>query len=79
MAVALLASRDQTVVSTALPTIVGDLGGVRHLHLFLELDLLHQPARRSRCARGEAWLLGRLATRPTCTRRRSRSPAASRG
>ncbi len=29
--VALLASLDQTIVSTALPTIVGDLGGVQHL------------------------------------------------
>ncbi|HLG93014.1 MAG TPA: MDR family MFS transporter [Acidimicrobiales bacterium] len=29
----LLASLDQTIVSTALPTIVGDLGGLRHLSL----------------------------------------------
>src|SRR5437868_11520786 len=29
--VLLLASLDQTIVSTALPTIVGDLGGVSHL------------------------------------------------
>src|SRR5215470_11305273 len=29
--VLLLASLDQTIVSTALPTIVGDLGGVNHL------------------------------------------------
>src|SRR2546427_12167800 len=29
--VLLLASLDQTIVSTALPTIVGDLGGVQHL------------------------------------------------
>jgi hypothetical protein len=27
----LLASLDQTIVSTALPTIVGDLGGIEHL------------------------------------------------
>jgi len=27
----LLASLDQTIVSTALPTIVGDLGGLQHL------------------------------------------------
>jgi hypothetical protein len=26
-----LASLDQTIVSTALPTIVGDLGGLNHL------------------------------------------------
>src|SRR4051794_23220177 len=29
--VLLLASLDQTIVSTALPTIVGDLGGINHL------------------------------------------------
>jgi MFS family permease len=29
--VLLLASLDQTIVSTALPTIVGDLGGISHL------------------------------------------------
>src|SRR3954470_11391186 len=29
--VALLASLDQTIVSTALPTIVGDLGGLEHI------------------------------------------------
>ena len=29
--VLLLASLDQTIVSTALPTIVGDLGGLDHL------------------------------------------------
>src|ERR687885_555413 len=31
MLVLLLASLDQTIVSTALPTIVGDLGGIAHL------------------------------------------------
>ena len=31
MLVLLLASLDQTIVSTALPTIVGDLGGLNHL------------------------------------------------
>src|SRR5881275_2371092 len=31
MLVLLLAALDQTIVSTALPTIVGDLGGVNHL------------------------------------------------
>src|SRR5664279_2161014 len=31
MIVLLLASLDQTIVSTALPTIVGDLGGLSHL------------------------------------------------
>ena len=31
MLVMLLASLDSTIVSTALPTIVGDLGGIEHL------------------------------------------------
>src|SRR3954449_159306 len=31
MLVLLLAALDQTIVSTALPTIVGDLGGINHL------------------------------------------------
>src|ERR1044072_3580215 len=31
MLVLLLAALDQTIVSTALPTIVGDLGGITHL------------------------------------------------
>jgi MFS family permease len=31
MLVLLLASLDQTIVSTALPTIVGELGGIEHL------------------------------------------------
>ena len=31
--VMLLASLDQTIVSTALPTIVGDLGGLDHISL----------------------------------------------
>ena len=31
MLVMLLASLDQTIVSTALPTIVGELGGLAHL------------------------------------------------
>jgi hypothetical protein len=30
MLVLLMASLDQTIVSTALPTIVGDLGGLSH-------------------------------------------------
>ena len=29
--VLMLAALDQTIVSTALPTIVGDLGGIEHL------------------------------------------------
>jgi MFS family permease len=38
--VMLLASLDQTIVSTALPTIVGDLGGVTHLSLVVTAYLL---------------------------------------
>ena len=35
--VLLLASLDQTIVSTALPTIVGDLGGIAHLSWVVSL------------------------------------------
>ena len=38
--VALLASLDQTIVSTALPTIVGDLGGIQHLSWVVTAYLL---------------------------------------
>ena len=37
MLVMLLASLDQTIVSTALPTIVGDLGGIAHLSWVVSL------------------------------------------
>src|ERR687885_26290 len=40
MLVLLLASLDQTIVSTALPTIVGDLGGVSHLSWVVTAYLL---------------------------------------
>ena len=40
MLVALLASLDQTIVSTALPTIVGELGGVEHLSWVVTAYLL---------------------------------------
>jgi len=40
MLVALLASLDQTIVSTARPTIVGDLGGVEHLSWVVTAYLL---------------------------------------
>src|SRR5262245_41294013 len=36
----LLASLDQTIVSTALPTIVGDLGGINHLSWVVTAYLL---------------------------------------
>src|SRR6059058_3640362 len=40
MLVILLASLDQTIVSTALPTIVGDLGGLSHLSWVVTAYLL---------------------------------------
>ena len=40
MLVLLLASLDQTIVSTALPTIVGDLGGITHLSWVVTAYLL---------------------------------------
>src|SRR5579884_2566945 len=40
MLVLLVASLDQTIVSTALPTIVGDLGGVSHLSWVVTAYLL---------------------------------------
>ena len=40
MLVLLLASLDQTIVSTALPTIVGDLGGLKHLSWVVTAYLL---------------------------------------
>jgi len=40
MLVMLLASLDQTIVSTALPTIVGDLGGIAHLSWVVTAYLL---------------------------------------
>src|SRR4051812_46967291 len=40
MLVMLLASLDQTIVSTALPTIVGELGGLQHLSWVVTAYLL---------------------------------------
>ena len=40
MLVLLLASLDQTIVSTALPTIVGDFGGIEHLSWVVTAYLL---------------------------------------
>ena len=40
MLVMLLAALDQTIVSTALPTIVGDLGGIEHLSWVVTAYLL---------------------------------------
>ena len=44
MLVMLLASLDQTIVSTALPTIVGDLGGLEHLSWVVTAYLLARTA-----------------------------------
>src|SRR3982750_1013789 len=43
MLVVLLASLDQTIVATALPTIVGDLGGLEHLSWVVTAYLLASP------------------------------------
>ena len=44
MLVLLMASLDQTIVSTALPTIVGDLGGLTHISWVVTAYLLAQTA-----------------------------------
>src|SRR6202171_4350228 len=44
MLVMLLAALDQTIVATALPTIVGDLGGLSHLSWVTSAFLLAQTA-----------------------------------
>ena len=44
MLVLLMASLDQTIVSTALPTIVGDLGGLSHISWVVTAYLLAQTA-----------------------------------
>jgi hypothetical protein len=49
MLVLLLASLDQTIVSTALPTIVGDLGGLTHLSWVVTGYLLASTAVRRFC------------------------------
>src|SRR5690242_11239843 len=44
MLVLLLASLDQTIVATALPTIVGDFGGLEHISWVVSAYLLGQTA-----------------------------------
>src|SRR5215469_11728590 len=44
MLVMLMAALDQTIVSTALPTIVGDLGGLSHISWVVTAYLLAQTA-----------------------------------
>ncbi len=47
----MLAALDQTIVSTALPTIVGELGGLDHLSWVVTAYLLTSTARRRCTAR----------------------------
>ena len=54
MLVLLLASLDQTIVSTALPTIVGDLGGIEHLSWVVTAYLLGHHGRRRRSTASSA-------------------------
>ena len=65
MLVLLLASLDQTIVSTALPTIVGDLGGLTHLSWVVTAYLLASTV--------SAPLYGKLGDlygrKPSCRRR----------
>ena len=44
MLVLLLAALDQTIVATALPTIVGDFGGIQHISWVVSAYLLGQTA-----------------------------------
>ena len=48
----LLSALDQTIVSTALPTIVGDLGGAGHVSWVVTAYMLAEP--RPRCWRGSS-------------------------
>jgi MFS family permease len=47
----LLAALDQTIVSTALPTIVGDLGGLQHLSWVVTAYLLASTASTPLCGK----------------------------
>src|SRR5271156_533576 len=80
MLVLLLAALDQTIVSTALPTIVGDLGGVSHLSwvvtgYLLASTVTADPPRGSASARVEllrrAHLFGARAEDAAVTRFRT--------
>jgi MFS family permease len=51
----LLASLDQTIVSTALPTIVNDLGGLSHLSWVVTAYILASTAAPRCAARPGAW------------------------
>ena len=69
MLVLLLASLDQTIVSTALPTIVGDLGGISHLSWVVTAYLLTRDDRRPavRQARRSLRAQARPAGRRSCS------------
>ena len=53
-----LAALDQTIVSTALPTIVGDLGGLNHLSLGRHVLPARRPRPRRRCTASSATCTG---------------------
>ena len=53
-----LAALDQTIVSTALPTIVGDLGGLDHLSLGRHRPTCWPRRRRRRCTASSATCTG---------------------
>ena len=67
MLVMLLASLDQTIVSTALPTIVGDLGGLEHLSWVVTAYLLAVTTVSRRCTASSATSTGAR----SCCRARS--------
>ena len=67
----LLASLDQTIVATALPTIVGDLGGLQHLSWVVTAYLL------ASTITGAALRQARRPLRPQDRRCRSRSSSSS--
>ena len=65
MLVLLLASLDQTIVSTALPTIVGDLGGIEHLSWVVTATCSRRPS----SGRSTASSAISTAARSSCRRR----------
>src|SRR5215211_4697959 len=85
MLVMLLASLDQTIVSTALPTILGDLGGLEHISWVVTAYLLAiAGCLRARPACGRLPRRGAPGRRPErhraddVARRRTRDPLPAR-
>ena len=76
----LLAALDQTIVATALPTIVGDLGGLNHLSWVVTAYLLALDGRRRRSTASSATSTGASrASRPrSCSSWSARRSAGSR-